>query len=413
MSEMRDFSATQDGDSAHERPLSLDTMMHRKLIPKPYAHLCNGREPDRTDEMEAPARPSSPPHIPPYIRIRQYVISEIARASGMARIKTEHELCRLFQVSRTTVRKALSELCSEGYLIRKPGLGTFVNPEKVRNSWSRPRRRMMGVVIGDGAWQYYNHSTWGILSELGLTVTGRSMLLRILALTHRLGDASEELLSLRLDGLAWIYPGAVHYETMLQLVHAGLPVVAVNPPFLDDSLASVAVDYRKTAYRMAAHLLALGHTRFACVFARHHLDRYTSQCLPGFRGACEAYGCLFDESRVVFTSNPYQDVRSLCSEPDFTALLSFAHHDAVLQAVTDAGIAIPQDCSVVLHTNEDPAGFGNVSFTKFMHPAGVLGRVAGEWLTAAVDTGEPSPLQKRLEPDLAAGESCRALDFQA
>lgn len=41
-------------------------------------------------------------------------------------ILTEEELCRLYQVSRITVRKAIHELENAGYLVRQSGKGTFV-----------------------------------------------------------------------------------------------------------------------------------------------------------------------------------------------------------------------------------------------------------------------------------------------
>lgn len=41
-------------------------------------------------------------------------------------IPTEEELCRLYEVSKATVRQAISELSRQGYLRRQQGKGTFV-----------------------------------------------------------------------------------------------------------------------------------------------------------------------------------------------------------------------------------------------------------------------------------------------
>lgn len=43
-----------------------------------------------------------------------------------SKIPSEKELCKIFNVSRTSVRAAIGELVREGYLIKVPGKGTFV-----------------------------------------------------------------------------------------------------------------------------------------------------------------------------------------------------------------------------------------------------------------------------------------------
>ncbi len=43
------------------------------------------------------------------------------------RIPSEEELCKRFDVSRTTIREAIKELCSLNVLVIRRGVGTFVN----------------------------------------------------------------------------------------------------------------------------------------------------------------------------------------------------------------------------------------------------------------------------------------------
>lgn len=54
---------------------------------------------------------------------------------------TENDLCKEFEVSRTTVRIALSQMVQEGYLIRQRGKGSFVAEPKVNQILSHTDNR--------------------------------------------------------------------------------------------------------------------------------------------------------------------------------------------------------------------------------------------------------------------------------
>jgi len=66
------------------------------------------------------------------------------------RIPTELDLCKSFDVSRTTVRTALNQLTIEGYLVRQQGRGTFVADGKVKQTLSHTMKRYSDQVAVQG-----------------------------------------------------------------------------------------------------------------------------------------------------------------------------------------------------------------------------------------------------------------------
>ncbi len=76
------------------------------------------------------------------------VLRQYFRESRMLvgdRLPTEFDLASKYEVSRGTVRRALSLLQEEGLIERIPGRGTFLRGEPVRNHLDSPRR--IGLII--------------------------------------------------------------------------------------------------------------------------------------------------------------------------------------------------------------------------------------------------------------------------
>ena len=66
--------------------------------------------------------------IPLYYQFKQFIIDKIEANELHERdlIPTEEELCKLYAISRPTLRQAFAELVNEGYLTRQRAKGTFV-----------------------------------------------------------------------------------------------------------------------------------------------------------------------------------------------------------------------------------------------------------------------------------------------
>lgn len=75
--------------------------------------------------------------IPLYYQLKEALLSEIKTGSFQtgSMIPTENELMEMLQISRTTIRQAITELVQEGWLYRVKSKGTFVTRPKIDQSF--------------------------------------------------------------------------------------------------------------------------------------------------------------------------------------------------------------------------------------------------------------------------------------
>ena len=78
---------------------------------------------------------------PLYLQLQEILCQEIlaGRWREGEKIPTENDLVDTYQVSRVTVRRAVSELVAQGRLVRHPGKGTFVSGVMMHNDLDMPQ----------------------------------------------------------------------------------------------------------------------------------------------------------------------------------------------------------------------------------------------------------------------------------
>lgn len=71
-------------------------------------------------------------NIPLYSQLKNLIIEKIENGEypENTKIPSEQELCEMYNISRPTVRQAISELTNSGYLYKEKGKGTFVSKPK-------------------------------------------------------------------------------------------------------------------------------------------------------------------------------------------------------------------------------------------------------------------------------------------
>lgn len=89
--------------------------------------------------------------LPAYIRIHDKIKADVDDGTWKIgqRLPSERDLCDTFDVSRMTVRQAITLLVDEGILERKPGSGTFVASSRVKERCVEPRvsQRLLNLKV--------------------------------------------------------------------------------------------------------------------------------------------------------------------------------------------------------------------------------------------------------------------------
>lgn len=130
--------------------------------------------------------------IPLHIQIKEYLRKEIGEGGYTERIPSEKELMKMFSVSRTTVREAVSSLVREGVLEKLHGKGTFITDttinewlgsirsftETVQNMGMKPGARLLSHGLGHdleiatilGANEYYTIERLRLADDIPIAI---------------------------------------------------------------------------------------------------------------------------------------------------------------------------------------------------------------------------------------------------
>lgn len=162
--------------------------------------------------------------------------------------------------------------------------------------------------------------------------------------------------------------------------------------------ASVSIDDQAAAYSAVSHLIELGHRNIAALIPSP-TDRSISELrYNGYRAALFANNIPHNKNLVVETGDSYEfedaykAVRSLLhSGHAFTALFCVSDTMAIaaMKAITDDGLSVPNDISVIAIDGLRISEYTNPTLTTMVQPSEVLSCESVHILLDMIDKGLP------------------------
>jgi LacI family transcriptional regulator len=213
----------------------------------------------------------------------------------------------------------------------------------------------------------------------------------------------------------------VDIKVIEHLGQRSVPTVVIGCDLQMESVSSVMVDNQAGAYMAMQHLHSLGHRKIAFIRGPSVLDD-SRERWQGIRSFAKSAGITIDEKLVVDLPNsfdPNQGFEAGCRltqdllsrKRQFTGLMAFDDVSALgaMRALVEAGVAVPQRCSVVGFDDVAPAALTIPSLTTIRQPMEVMGatavRILNENISAQLEKREFVPPHHRLAPELVVRQS--------
>src|SRR5262249_48399131 len=333
---------------------------------------------------------------------------------------TELDLAEEHQISRGTVRQAMSALVNEGLLERVRGRGTFVRPLPPAALPSpRAAERRIGLVLAHSSGSQLDLD---ILIGVEHAAKSRGYQVSFAYAEENLEELDRDIARLRADLVAGliIFPvsDATYDESIWRLSADRIPFVLVDRYFSDLDSDYVVADNVGGGYRATEHLLILGHTRLGFVYASYASLLTTSvrDRWEGYRRALHEYGQPYDESLVfqwpaVSQSGAPDIADQFLLRGDRPSAL-FAVNDAValelLRTAQRVGLRVPEDLALVGFDDLNFAAHLSPPLTTVAQPRMDVGLRAGHLLLNRIEGHGGPPRHIELPTSLIDRESCGA-----
>jgi GntR family transcriptional regulator of arabinose operon len=360
--------------------------------------------------------------IPIYQQILNEIRARISSGKWSAgiQIPTEAELENELQVSRVTIRQALSAAVEEGLIIRMPGKGTFVSgtPKALTKT-----EKYIGYVVP------HLSSNFNVQILLGVESVLQENGFRLIFCNSegKLAKENQLLKSLQADAVAGYIIQPVFTEednrVLAQIALKEEPIVLIDRGLPGIQTSSVMSDHLEGGRKIVRHLIDRGYRDIAYLARQPIQLPSIAERLQGYQmamgeaglvardpfvvGGPIELGYLQDDNsptieeeavveRISGFLNSSERPEAIVAMNDLVAML-------VLDAAKEAGVCIPEDLGLVGFDNLDCAVTYNL--TTVAQQSFEIGNEAARLLVQRLQEGKETIQQIRLPTNLIVRES--------
>ncbi|MBT2653076.1 GntR family transcriptional regulator [Oceanobacillus sp. ISL-73] len=365
-----------------------------------------------------------------YSMVKEYILSKILDGTFKPnqKISSESEYMKQFNVSRHTVRLAIGDLVSQGYLYREQGAGTFCADRKnIMNSASVVNQKNIAIMttyISDYIFPSIIRGAESVLSQQGYQVS--------LFSTNNDHEKEkqflQQILTQHFDGViieptrSSISNPNINYY--LSLEKSQIPYIMINSYYDELEPLSLTMDDEAGGYKQTEHLINLGHKNIIGLFKTD--DIQGNKRMKGYLKAHRKNNLTIDPTNIItyFTNEkgtkPLTELSRLLdnsTEERPTAIVCYNDELAIklLDVLRERNISVPHDMSIVGYDDSFLAKVSEVKLTTIAHPLSEMGSKAAEMILSLVKGNKPLTRKNEsivYEPELIIRNSTISINKQ-
>jgi LacI family transcriptional regulator len=282
------------------------------------------------------------------------------------------------------------------------------HPDAFARSLRRRRSHTIGVLIFDISDPFCMEVLRGIEHALYSTVY-LPIIMDADNRREQFASYLDMLLERRVEGMVvvanWLFS---EVDPLSKIEENSIPTVVVARDLTSRSIPSVVVDNEAGGYAAIEHLYTLGHRNIAILrgpqglddslkrwqgiqrFSKEHRleikSKLTVQIPPDIDPNCE------------FASGMKLTKGLIESGEHFSAVLAFDDLTALgaIRALWNAGLRVPEDCSVIGFDDVLPAALTTPGLTTIHQPKRDMGALATKMVLGMIESPSAAPTRKRL-----------------
>ena len=334
-------------------------------------------------------------------------IRELADSIGLSITTVSRVLngkAEKYRISTKTKERVLLAAKEQNYI-----------PNKIARGLKTHKTGTLGLIIPDIANPFFADIAKSIEME------ARSNDLSIL-----LCDSNEnilvekELLNLmqahKVEGVI-IAPVGTDFKHLVEVYEKGLSIVIVDRYLPGINLPYITSDNYQGAFDAISHLISMGHKDIACIQGIKD-SQPNKERVKGYIDALEQNNIPVNDSFIIgenfSTENGYKQTRILFSvEQNPTAIFALSNLISlgVIKALSEMGLKIPDDVSLISYDEQPYSAFMGTPLTTIEQKKSEIGQLAVSVITKNIEakTFSKKPLNMKLRTNLIIRNSVKNL----